>query len=176
MTEAKTYCPKTQQEWDLYCEDTDRAWRGWLAHAKGVPLSDYMCADMTRGWNIRARCRNRIQHYASPHLETNTRFTHLGMKMTEARSLFDQSVLPLFEATRADWLEEARAAALSLGLGGRSITINDVRRVCPPPPDVDPRVMGAVFLRTIWVKTGYENSGRNRCHGRPIAIFKLRTG
>lgn len=85
--------------------------------------------------------------------------------------IFEQSILPLFEATRADWLVEARESAERLGLIG-TVTIDDVRKVCPPPSDVDPRVMGAVFEHKKWEKTGYVSSTRG--HGRAVAIFSLR--
>jgi len=89
-------------------------------------------------------------------------------------TIFEQSVLPLYEATRTEWLQQARAAAYAIGSDGCAITINDVRRVCPPPVDVDPRIMGAVFLRKYWQKIGYLNSNRNQCHGRPVAIYELK--
>ena len=89
-------------------------------------------------------------------------------------TLFEQSVLPLYEATRTEWLEQARSAAYTIGCNGVTVTINDVRRVCPPPVEVDPRVMGAVFLRKLWRKVGYSNSSRSESHGRPVAIFELK--
>jgi hypothetical protein len=85
---------------------------------------------------------------------------------------FEQSILPLFEEHRAAWLEEARSAAYKIGCTGGTVTINDVRRVCPPPVDVDPRVMGGVFLRSTWRKVGYLSS--SRAHGRPVVIFQLK--
>jgi hypothetical protein len=87
---------------------------------------------------------------------------------------FKQSILPLFEEHRAEWLEEARSAAYKIGCNGGKVTIDDVRRVCPPPVDVDPRVMGAVFLRNTWRKVGYMNSRRKDGHGRHIVIFELK--
>lgn len=87
--------------------------------------------------------------------------------------LFEAEVLPLFEEHRADWLSEARAVALSLCLRNGSATIDDVRDHCPPPDDVDPRVMGAVFSTRDFVATGYEKSRRRTCHNRPVAVFKL---
>ena len=89
-------------------------------------------------------------------------------------TLFEEAVLPHFEATRGEWIAQARAAARLLGLGGKPVTINDVRAKCPPPPDVDPRVMGAVFLARDWELLGYRGSARRACHGRPVGVFRLR--
>lgn len=89
-------------------------------------------------------------------------------------SLFERDVLPLFETYRGEWLDAARLVAAKLGSSGRNVTIDDVRKVCPPPPDVDPRVCGAVFTRREWIKVGYLNSTRSTCHHRPIAVFRMR--
>lgn len=80
----------------------------------------------------------------------------------------------ILEAVRAEWLAEARAVARGLARGGRQITINDVREVCPPPPDVDPRVCGVVFRTKEWRRLRYVESRRAVSHGRPVAAFVLR--
>lgn len=91
-----------------------------------------------------------------------------------AREIFEQKVLPLFEEHRAPWIERARIAAERIAQGGKIITIDMVRAECPPPSDVDPRVMGAVF-RPLgkWLKVGYVQGFRTASHGRPVAQFKL---
>lgn len=83
-----------------------------------------------------------------------------------------QTVMDLFEQNREDYLTEARSAAESLANERGVITVNDVREVCPPPKDVDPRVMGAIFRSKAWEKVGYISS--TRAHMRPIAQFRLR--
>ena len=88
-------------------------------------------------------------------------------------SLFETEVLPRFEAMRSEWLEGARAVARRLGADG-AVTVNDVRRLCPLPPGIDPRVMGAVFNKSEWVCVGYKRSSRSTCHNRPIGTFVLR--
>lgn len=90
-------------------------------------------------------------------------------------SLFDADVLPLFEQSQPDWLQSARAAARRLGASGKAITIDDVREVCPPPSDVDPRVMGAVFKHSEWTCTGHRRSRRRECHNRPVGVFVLKS-
>ncbi|HCE07062.1 MAG TPA: hypothetical protein DEQ40_00380 [Oxalobacteraceae bacterium] len=79
-----------------------------------------------------------------------------------------------FEETRGTWLDDARAAAKHLAATNGTVTIDDVRAVCPPPDDIDPRVMGAV-LRTgkDFSLVGYQASDRPESTGRPICIFKL---
>jgi hypothetical protein len=89
-------------------------------------------------------------------------------------SLFDAEVLPRFEALRAEWLEEARAIARRLGADGSTLTVDDVRRLCPPPQGIDPRVMGALFTKSEWVCVGYRRSSRGICHNRPVGVFRLK--
>ena len=73
------------------------------------------------------------------------------------------------------WLTRARAAARSLAMRRGSVTIDEVRELCPPPGDVDPRVMGAVFKHNEFELVDYIESRRKACHGRHIGIFRLRT-
>lgn len=88
--------------------------------------------------------------------------------------LFADLVQPQFEEYRGDFLAKARGIALRLAKDGACITINDVRRFIAPPEDIDPRVMGAVFRTEDWVNMGYVGSQRRTCHGRPVALFRLR--
>lgn len=86
----------------------------------------------------------------------------------------EQTVLELFEVYRGDWLKKARGVARRLAQEGQGVTIDDVRKECPPPAGQDPRVMGAVFDRKGWRCVGYRKSDRRECHGRPIGIFVRR--
>lgn len=96
--------------------------------------------------------------------------------MTEVRGLFEKNVAPLFEGGKSsDWLAEARSIAERIGMTGKYVTVNMVRELLPPPEDVDPRIMGAIFKRKDWERVGYVSSGRSTCHNRPIAIFRLRS-
>lgn len=88
--------------------------------------------------------------------------------------LFRQEVLPLFEMTRATYLGAARAVARQIAHQKGEVDINQVRALCPPPPDIDPRVMGAVLRGGEFEPVGYRRSGRRECHNRPIAIFRLK--
>jgi hypothetical protein len=82
--------------------------------------------------------------------------------------------LDLLETHRPDYLSEARDAARKLLETRESITVNDVRAICPPPADVDPRVMGALFRCKDFEATGeFVTSARSTCHHRPIQKFTL---
>lgn len=70
------------------------------------------------------------------------------------------------------WIETARAAARQIATEKGSVTIDQVREVCPPPDDVDSRIMGNVF-KSGFVRVGYKNSDRREGHGRAICIFEL---
>lgn len=96
------------------------------------------------------------------------------MTDTDTKDLFERTVLPWFEESRADWLANAREVALQLGEWFPEVTIDDVRILCPPPANVDPRVMGAVFLRKHWELLRHERSNRAACHNRPVGVFRRR--
>ena len=89
-------------------------------------------------------------------------------------SIYESEVLPRQEAAHGRWIDKARSVAERLGQSGKGITIDMVRAECPPPIDVDPRVMGSVFQRKVWENCGYIGGYRQASHGRPVAVFKLR--
>jgi hypothetical protein len=82
-----------------------------------------------------------------------------------------EEAFDLLEKHRADFLAQARAF-LSGHEIGHQLTIDDVRDAVPPPNDIDPRVMGAVFHGQPWKSVGYRRSRRKTCHKRPITIFE----
>jgi hypothetical protein len=90
------------------------------------------------------------------------------------RSFYERNVMPRQESAHADWLAEARAYALRLGHDGRHLTVDDVRRHVPPPVNVDPRVMGAIFRTKDWEPLGFVLSARKLCHHRPVRVFRRR--
>jgi hypothetical protein len=77
---------------------------------------------------------------------------------------------------KAEYLDEARAVAFNLGLNQDVVTVDDIRRHCPPPEDLDPRIMGNIFKPSEWESLGHVRSTRKLCHKRPIQIFRLRSG
>ena len=87
---------------------------------------------------------------------------------------FHTEIAPVFELTRKGYLDMARDVARKLLETQESITVNDVRDICPPPKSFDPRVMGALFSHKDFTSTGeFVNSKRSTCHRRPIQKFTL---
>lgn len=96
-------------------------------------------------------------------------------EMTMESTDYAAAVLPDHEKAHGDWIERAREAARRLAAERGQISSDDIWDVAPPPPGVDPRVLGAVFSdKTIWERTGYVKSARKVNHGRPVAVWKLR--
>ena len=81
---------------------------------------------------------------------------------------------PRFETGKMQWLASARAAARRIAREKGTVTIAEVRECCPPPADVDPRVMGAVMQPREFQLIKFVESRRKACHGRHIGLFKLR--
>lgn len=81
------------------------------------------------------------------------------------------------ERRHARWVARARETAVRLARERGRITIDDVRKVAPPPPDADPRILGLVFIdRQIWRPDGWVESKRGVCHRRPIRRWRLAAG
>jgi hypothetical protein len=83
----------------------------------------------------------------------------------------------LFQEHRPDWLwlEAARAAAWDIWHEtGMPVTVDQVRTRVPPPPDVDPRIYGAVFRRSEWEAGAFVLSDRKECHRRHVREFRPR--
>jgi len=82
--------------------------------------------------------------------------------------------LEILEYHRGDYLEYARDAARWLLEERETITIDDVREICPPPPDINPCVMGAVFRTKDFEGTGeYVRTRRGIAHARAVQRFRL---
>jgi hypothetical protein len=90
--------------------------------------------------------------------------------MADAIAVFEKP------SVHQEWIARARAHARRIAGERGQVTINDVRLVCPPPDDADPRIMGAVFGRAEFVRVGFAVSYRKSCHGRHIGVFALRAG
>ncbi len=78
-----------------------------------------------------------------------------------------------FERHRGGWLKEARLAGQSICWEAGSATVDDVRERCPPPDDVDSRIMGTVFKHRAFRPLKTVTSKRAICHHRPIVRFVL---
>ena len=86
-----------------------------------------------------------------------------------------EEALDLLEQKRHEWIKQARAFAFNLlsrrGINNPDpvITSDDLWALCPPPSDINPKVMGAVFRKSSGFKPlGYVPSKRKQCHARPI--------
>ena len=86
-----------------------------------------------------------------------------------------EEALDLLEKKRHEWIAEARSFAIQLlNIRGNKndepiITSDDIWANCPPPSDINPKVMGAVFRKNAGFKPiGYIQSKRKEAHGRPI--------
>lgn len=77
-------------------------------------------------------------------------------------------------ASGARWVEEARDAAIAIANVRGEVTSDDVWQACPPPADVDGRLMAGVFSRTDWEIAGYRHSVRGRNAARQIAVWRLK--
>lgn len=87
-----------------------------------------------------------------------------------------QQVMNLFESTRGEFLDYCRWVAVKIAKRKGNVTIDDIRAECPVPLGLDARAYGAVFRTPEWVKVGYTSTTTKSSHGRPIAIFNLRSG
>lgn len=88
---------------------------------------------------------------------------------------YSNSVLPLHEESHGKWLDKARVWAQQRAKEKGEVCADDVWFGCPPPTDVDGRVLGGVFYPpSMWEKIGYKPTIRRGAHGRPIARWRLR--
>jgi hypothetical protein len=95
--------------------------------------------------------------------------------MSEGAGTIFQDDVPLRgNGDHGDWIAQARLAARRIAAEQGAVTINDVREICPPPTEADPRIMGSVFKTDAFVRVGFQVSSRRSCHGRMIGVFRLR--
>ncbi len=86
-----------------------------------------------------------------------------------------EEALDLLEEKRHEWIALARKYAFNLlsrrGLHQTNpvVTSDDLWALCPPPSEINPKVMGAVFRKNAGFKpVGYVPSKRKQAHARPI--------
>ena len=76
---------------------------------------------------------------------------------------------------REQWVERARIVAIEIARSTGRVTSDDLRRVFPPPPAMDPRIIGAVFRsKGLWRRIGWEQTKQPQAHARPIAVWGLK--
>lgn len=89
-------------------------------------------------------------------------------------NIYHEEIAPLQENAYAEWYEEVRYHAVNLALKNGSVTSDDLWEVCPPPPGVNTKAMGAIFRGKHWKKIGYTLTKRGTSHSRPIGIWALK--
>lgn len=90
-------------------------------------------------------------------------------------AIYHDEILPAQVAAHEDLVLKLRRVAKELAASKpEGITADDIHAVCPIPPGVDPRIMGAAFERGKWVKRGWVASSRKETHGRPVRIWTPR--
>lgn len=81
----------------------------------------------------------------------------------------------LTDQVKIEYLAEAREVAKRLYRHyKRPISVDDVRYICPPPKEIDARIMGAVFNRSEWQTAGWTRA-KGHCNARPIRTFVRKT-
>lgn len=94
--------------------------------------------------------------------------------MNNEKTASREDALRILEETRQSYLIDARVVAEQIARrGDGTCTVDSVRQECPPPENIDGRLMGAIFNTTDWEHYGYERSDRATCHKRPISRFRF---
>lgn len=85
-----------------------------------------------------------------------------------------EEALEALEIARIEYLAHARVIAVKLAKEqGGLVTAYDVREVCPPPEDIDHRVMGAVLKGPEWEPHGFiENPRKGWGYNHPVRRFR----
>ena len=81
--------------------------------------------------------------------------------------------LDALEVARAGWVTKARNWAEAFCRMHGSVTTDDLHAYCPPPTDIDPRVLGCIMRAPLFRATEFVNSCRPESHHRPIRVFVL---
>ena len=73
--------------------------------------------------------------------------------------------------TKEQYVEGGREWARQFAAEHGEVTADDAHQFYPPPKDVDPRVIAALFQGLVWV--GFTKSRRATCHHRHISRFTI---
>jgi hypothetical protein len=88
-----------------------------------------------------------------------------------------RAALTLLELRRAALVRRCRRALLGLLLERDTATADDVRRLVPMPPSINPKLVGAAVAGLadldLMRQTGYVLSSRPEAHRRPVGIWTL---
>ena len=78
------------------------------------------------------------------------------------------------ERARSRYLAGARRVIIAYAARSKTaVTVDDVRRLAPPPCGIDARVLGVVFQPKVWRAVGYVGGKRASSHRRPIMAYAL---
>jgi hypothetical protein len=103
------------------------------------------------------------------------------MMMDSEGAVLRDKALDMLEEKRHEWIALARKmAVVLLKTRGQdhsddyipTVTSDDLWALCPPPPEINPKAMGAVF-RSGFKPVGYVPSKRKQAHARPIRVWTL---
>jgi hypothetical protein len=95
-------------------------------------------------------------------------------KVNEAQARKDMALL-LHESGKSDYIIKARQAAVKVAKKKGFVSINEVRRDCPPPDKYHPSVMGAILRGSVFEHTGqYIKAAHPASHARIVGVYKLR--
>jgi hypothetical protein len=74
----------------------------------------------------------------------------------------------------SEWVSKARTVALHLAATRGEVSIEDVLRVTPRPPEVSVNATGAVMRHKRLILSGYTQSAKTSSHARRIGLYRLK--
>ena len=89
----------------------------------------------------------------------------------DGTALRDQA-LDALERTRGEYIAWAIVVAHNVIAEQGFVTADDIHEHCPPPADIDPRVIGAVLCPRNFFYVGTVTSRRAINHGRTIGVWR----
>lgn len=100
--------------------------------------------------------------------------THTPSVPRTGRQIRD-AVLADLEKRRWAYIEQARRYAVDFARRWGVVSINNVREGCPPPADVPPAALGAVFKeRKVWQVVSFCLAEHPAAHARVVRVYKLK--
>ena len=84
-------------------------------------------------------------------------------------------ILDDLEQRRWAYIKQAREFAVDFARRWGVVSINNVREGCPPPADVPPAALGAVFKeRNVWQVVSFCLAEHPAAHARVVRVYKLK--
>jgi hypothetical protein len=90
-----------------------------------------------------------------------------------AQQKLDQA-MKRFETQHAVWLKLAREKMVEVIKDRGSCSSDDCWRLCPPPDDAHPSVMGALFKDPRFLRISAMRSNRESANRRWISVYELK--